>query len=41
MLPRLPALIRAGVEDFAGVPMSGLGLVRGVGQLIAAAVRAI
>ncbi len=41
MLPRLPALLRAGVEDFAGVPMSGLGLVRGVGQLIAAAVRAI
>ena len=41
MLPRLPALLRAGVEDFAGVPMSGLGLVRGVGQFVAAAVRAL
>jgi flavin-dependent dehydrogenase len=41
MLPRLPALIRAGVQDFAGVPISGLGVVRGVGQLIAAAVRAV
>jgi len=41
MLPRIPALLRAGVEDFAGVPVSGLGLVRGVGQFVAAAVRAV
>jgi flavin-dependent dehydrogenase len=40
LLPRIPALLRAGVEDFAGVPVSGLGLVRGVGQLLAATVRA-
>jgi len=40
MLPRLGALVRAGVEDFAGVPISGLGLVRGAGQLIAAALHA-
>jgi flavin-dependent dehydrogenase len=38
MLPRITALIRTGVQDFAGVPISGLGVVRGVGQLIAAAV---
>jgi len=41
MLPRLPALIRAGIEDFAGVPMSGLGVLRGVAQLFAATVRAL
>jgi len=41
MLPRLGALLRAGVQDFAGVPMSGLGLIHGVGQLVAAAVSAI
>lgn len=41
MLPRIPALMRAGVQDFAGVPVSGLGLVRGIGQLAAAAVRAV
>jgi menaquinone-9 beta-reductase len=40
MLPRLPALVRAGVQDFAGVPVSGLGLVRGVGQLLSAALHA-
>jgi flavin-dependent dehydrogenase len=39
MLPRLPALIRAGVQDFAGVPVSGFGVIRGVGQLLAAALR--
>ncbi|HEX2690781.1 MAG TPA: hypothetical protein VHN14_29395, partial [Kofleriaceae bacterium] len=41
MLPRVTALVRAGVQDFAGVPVSGLGLVRGVGQFIAAAVHAV
>ncbi len=39
MLPRLTALIRAGVQDFAGVPVSGLGLVHGIAQLVAATVR--
>jgi menaquinone-9 beta-reductase len=36
MLPRLTGLARAGLEDFAGVPVSGLGLVRGVAQFVAA-----
>jgi menaquinone-9 beta-reductase len=40
MLPRLTALFRAGVQDFAGVPVSGLGLVRGAAQLLTAAVEA-
>jgi len=39
MMPRMPALFRAGVQDFAGVPISGLGLVRGAGQFLAAAAR--
>jgi flavin-dependent dehydrogenase len=39
MMPRMPALFRAGVQDFAGVPISGLGLVRGVGQFLIAAAR--
>lgn len=39
MLPRIGALLRAGVEDFAGVPMSRLGVLRGAGQLVAAALR--
>jgi flavin-dependent dehydrogenase len=41
MLPRLPALLRAGVQDFAGAPVSGLGLIRGVGQFVAASVHAV
>jgi flavin-dependent dehydrogenase len=41
MLPRLPALLRAGVQDFAGAPVSGLGLIRGVGQFVAASVHAM
>lgn len=41
MLPRLGHLVRAGVEDFAGVPISPLGVVRGVGQFIAATVQAV
>lgn len=40
MLPRIDQLLRAGVQDFAGVPMSGLGLLRGAGQLVAAAIAA-
>jgi menaquinone-9 beta-reductase len=41
MLPRLPAVVSAGVQDFAGVPVSGLDVLRGAGQLVAAAVRAL
>jgi flavin-dependent dehydrogenase len=41
LLPRIPALLRAGVQDFAGVPVSGLDLVRGVGQVLAATVHAV
>jgi flavin-dependent dehydrogenase len=40
MLPRIRAVLRAGVEDFAGVPLSRLGILRGAGQLVAAGVRA-
>ncbi|HEX3762915.1 MAG TPA: hypothetical protein VHW23_29670, partial [Kofleriaceae bacterium] len=39
MLPRIGALLRVGAQDFAGVPMSKLGIVRGVGQLVIAAAR--
>jgi len=39
MLPRMPALARAGVEDFAGVPVSALGVLVGLGQFAAAALR--
>ena len=41
MVPRITRLLRAGVEDFAGVPVSPLGVVHGVGQLLAATVRAV
>src|SRR6185503_13075140 len=40
MLPRITALARAGVQDFAGVPVSPIGVLRGVGQLVGAALRA-
>jgi flavin-dependent dehydrogenase len=40
VLPRLGELLRAGLHDFAGVPMSGLGIALGVGQLVVAAARA-
>lgn len=39
VMPRLPALFRLAVEDFAGVPMSRLAMVRGAGQLLAAVSR--
>jgi len=39
MLPRLSALTRIGVEDFAGVPLSGLTMVRGAAQFLVAAAR--
>jgi len=41
MLPRLSALFSVGVQDFAGVPVSGLDMIRGAGQLVAATVRAV
>jgi flavin-dependent dehydrogenase len=41
MLPRITRLMQAGIQDFAGVPMSGLGLVLGAGQLVAAAASAL
>jgi menaquinone-9 beta-reductase len=40
MLPRITALARAGVQDFAGVPVSPIGVLHGVGQLVGAALRA-
>ena len=39
LLPRMPAAMRAGLQDFAGVPVSGLGVIQGVGQFVAAALR--
>jgi len=39
MLPRLTAVMRAAVQDFAGVPVSGLGVLRGIGQFVAASLR--
>ena len=40
LMPRLPALFRLGVQDFAGAPMSRLAMVRGAGQFLAAFTRA-
>ena len=39
MMPALTALMRIGVEDFAGLPMSKLAVVRGAGQFLAAYIR--
>ena len=39
LLPRVPELFKVGIQDFAGVPLSKLALVRGAGQFIAAATR--
>jgi flavin-dependent dehydrogenase len=39
LLPRIPALFKVGIQDFAGVPLSKLALVRGAGQFLAAATR--
>jgi menaquinone-9 beta-reductase len=41
LLPRLTQLFRVGVQDFAGVPLSPLALVRGAGQFLAAIPRAL
>ena len=40
LMPRLTALFRLGVQDFAGVPLSKLALVRGAAQFLAAFTRA-
>ena len=34
LMPRMPAFMRVGVQDFAGAPISKLGMLRGVGQLV-------
>ncbi|HWU91505.1 MAG TPA: hypothetical protein VN253_29760, partial [Kofleriaceae bacterium] len=39
LMPRLPALLRLGVQDFAGVPLSKLALLRGAAQFLAALAR--
>jgi flavin-dependent dehydrogenase len=40
LMPRLTALFRLGVQDFAGVPMSKLAMVQGAAQFLAAFTRA-
>jgi flavin-dependent dehydrogenase len=39
VMPRLPALFRVAIQDFAGVPLSKLALLRGAGQFLAAVSR--
>lgn len=36
VMPQMPAMFRLAVEDFAGIPLSKLGLLRGAGQFLAA-----
>lgn len=40
LMPKLTQLFRVGVQDFAGVPLSKLAIVRGAGQFLAAFARA-
>jgi len=40
LMPKLTQLFKVGVQDFAGVPMSKLAIVRGAGQFLAAVARA-
>ncbi|MCW5804367.1 MAG: FAD-dependent monooxygenase [Deltaproteobacteria bacterium] len=40
LMPRLTELFKVGVQDFAGVPLSKLALLRGAGQFLAAFTRA-
>lgn len=40
VMPSLGQLFRVGVQDFAGLPLSKLAIVRGTGQLLAAYARA-
>ena len=39
LMPRLTQLLRVGVQDFAGTPLSKLAIARGAGQFIAALAR--
>ncbi|HSN25385.1 MAG TPA: FAD-dependent monooxygenase [Kofleriaceae bacterium] len=39
VLPRTPALIQLGLQDFAGAPLSKLAMLRGAGQALAALAR--
>jgi flavin-dependent dehydrogenase len=39
LLPRMPALITVGLQDFAGQPLSKLAMLRGAGQFLAAITR--
>lgn len=39
VMPRVPSMFRVAVEDFAGVPISKLALLRGAGQFLAAVAR--
>lgn len=36
LMPRMPSLMQIGVQDFAGVPISKLGAIRGAGQMLRA-----
>ncbi|HWO18033.1 MAG TPA: NAD(P)/FAD-dependent oxidoreductase [Kofleriaceae bacterium] len=40
LMPRMPSLFRLAVQDFAGVPLSKLAMVRGAAQFLAAFTRA-
>ena len=40
LMPQLTELMKVAVQDFAGVPMSKLAMVRGAGQFLAAFTRA-
>jgi flavin-dependent dehydrogenase len=39
VMPNMPAMFRLAVQDFAGIPLSRLGLLRGAGQFLAAVSR--
>ena len=39
VMPRVPSLFQIAVEDFAGIPLSKLALMRGAGQFLAAYAR--
>lgn len=39
VMPQVPSMFRVAIEDFAGVPISKLALVRGAGQFLAAVAR--
>ncbi|MEO8700881.1 MAG: NAD(P)/FAD-dependent oxidoreductase [Kofleriaceae bacterium] len=39
LLPRIPHLMRLGVQDFAGVPLSGIAMLRGAAQLVSTILR--